>query len=64
MKKIKETPQHMIDYKHNLETTMFKKKFGLERVNHFQLSLRKANVDTQELPKLREKSFEGQHKVR
>lgn len=33
MKKIKETPSHMRDYKNNLETTYFKMKLGLERNN-------------------------------
>ena len=64
MRKIKETPKHMIDYKHNLETSMFKKKLGLEKINDFQLSLHLANVDNKNttLPKLREKSFEAKDK--
>ena len=45
MKKIKATPSHMRDYKNNLETSMFKKKLGLERINTFQMILRQANID-------------------
>ena len=35
MKKIKAAPKYMIDYRTNLETSMYKKKFGLEKVNEF-----------------------------
>lgn len=60
MRKIQETPKHMIDYKHNLETTMYKKKLGLEKINSFQLAMHQANIDykSNTLPKLREKSFD------
>ena len=59
MKRIKETPKHMVDYKHNLEQTLFKKKLGLEKLDSFQLTLLQANLDCKSiaLPKLREKSF-------
>ena len=59
-KKILETPKHMVDYKHNLEQSMFKKKLGLEKINDFQMTLHQANIDykSNALPKLREKSFE------
>jgi hypothetical protein len=64
MTKIKETPKHMIDYRNNLETSMFKKKMGLEKINDFQMALHQANVDNKAhaLPKLREKSFESSAK--
>lgn len=60
MKKIQETPKHMIDYKHNLETSMYKKKRGLEKINSFQLAMHQANIDykSNTLPKLREKSYD------
>jgi hypothetical protein len=59
MKKIHETPRHMVDYKNSLEQTMFKKKLGLEKINEFQLQLNQANVNIRNntLPKLRGKSL-------
>ncbi|CAI2387378.1 unnamed protein product [Moneuplotes crassus] len=59
LRQIKETPKHMVDYKHSLEQTMFKKKLGLERIDKFQSTLLQASVDQKgtTLPKLREKSF-------
>lgn len=63
MKKIKDAPKYMVDYKANLETSMFKKKFGLEKINDFQKTLHFAKIQKAEhsenkLPKLREKSFD------
>ncbi|CAI2387291.1 unnamed protein product [Moneuplotes crassus] len=58
LQKIKATPKHMVDYKNNLEQSMFKKKLGLERIDKFQYTLLQANIDQRSsaLPKLRENS--------
>jgi hypothetical protein len=59
MKKIHDTPRHMVDYKNSLEQTMFKKKLGLEKINDFQMKLHRANVNIRNntLPKLHGKSL-------
>jgi hypothetical protein len=67
MKKIKDAPKYMVDYKTNLETSMFRKKFGLEKIDDFQKILHYADIQKDEktenkLPKLREKSFDIKEK--
>jgi len=61
MKKLKAAPKYMVDYRTNLETSLFKKKFGLERINEFHKIMNEANIDykKQMLPKLREKSVKN-----